>query len=370
MKTSAGRLRRDKSPQPRREVLDLPPAVHGSLDVGELQALGLRPEDVLDFSANLNPYGPSAAICEAAAKAPLDRYPDRECLELRAALAESLGVSPGRILPGNGVSELIWLAALAFIRPGSRVLVLGPTFCEYTRAAGLLGGSVAAWRAREETGFVVDTAEIANCLESLRPQLVFVCNPNNPTGAVLPPEALAAWARRHPRTLFVVDEAYLPFAAGLGNALAFAGENVLVLRSMTKDFGLAGLRLGYAVGDERTIGSLRQVQPPWSVNAPAQAAGTAALRDPAGRQRSLEQLAQAKVELEAELAGLGLAPVPSATHFFLVRAGDGAAFRQALLRHGVLVRDCASFGLPAHVRIAARRPEENERLLAAIREVI
>jgi histidinol-phosphate/aromatic aminotransferase/cobyric acid decarboxylase-like protein len=135
---------------------------------------------------------------------------------------------------------------------------------------------------------------------------------------------------------------------------------------MTKDFGLAGLRLGYAVGDEEVLELLRTVQPPWSVNAMAQAAGTAALGDPAHRQRSLELLAQAKEDLTLGLARLGLTPVPSATHFFLVRVGDGAAFRQALLRRGVLVRGCTSFALPGHVRIATRRPEENERLLAAI----
>jgi histidinol-phosphate/aromatic aminotransferase/cobyric acid decarboxylase-like protein len=174
---------------------------------------------------------------------------------------------------------------------------------------------------------------------------------------------IAVWARQYARTLFVVDEAYLPFASSPGSVLSFAGENVLVLRSMTKDFGLAGLRLGYAISDER-------VQPPWSVNALAQAAGVAALGDSAYRHRSLERLAQAKQELATGLAWLGWPPVVSATHFFLVRVGDGGAFRQALLRRGVLVRDCASFGLPAHIRIAARRPEENERLLAVVRDEV
>ncbi len=361
---------REWSPEPRREVADLPPAVHGSLDLAELQGLGLRPDDVVDFSANLNPYGPSPAVREAVAKAPLDRYPDRDCLELRAALAESLGVAPARILPGNGASELIWLAALAFVRPGSRVLVIDPTFCEYGRAARLMGGHVACWRAREETDFAVNSEEIADYLESLRPAVVFACNPNNPTGTFLPPEEIGAWARRYPQTLFVVDEAYLPFAVGSPSALDFGEENVFVLRSMTKDFGLAGLRLGYAIGNEKMIGALRQVQPPWSVNVMAQAAGAAALRDSAHRQHSLEVLLQAKGELAAGLTRLGLAPLPSAAHFFLVRVGDGAAFRRALLRRGILARDCASFGLPAYVRIATRRPEENERLLAAVREVI
>jgi len=356
------------SPEPRREVLGVQPAVHGSLNLGELQELGLSPMDVLDFSANINPYGPPPAVRAAIDRVPLDLYPDRDCLELRTLLAESLGVVPQRILVGNGASELIWLAALAFVRPGSRVLVLGPTFCEYARAAGLLGACVTTWRSREETSFVPEREEIAGHLESLRPQLVFLCNPNNPTGAVLLSETIAAWAQQHPRTLFVVDEAYLPFANGLSSGLSLAGENVLVLHSMTKDFGLAGLRLGYAVSEERVIALLRRVQPPWSVNALAQVAGVVALRDSSYRQRSMELVAQAKQDLVVGLTRLGLAPVPSATHFFLVRVGDGAAFRMTLLRRGVLVRDCASFGLPAHVRIAARRPEENERLLAVVRE--
>jgi threonine-phosphate decarboxylase len=357
------------SPEPRHEVIGAAPAVHGSLNIGELRGLGLGPGDVLDFSANINPYGPSPAVREALAGVPLDRYPDRECLGLTAALGESLGVSPDRVFPGNGASELIWLTALAFVRPDDRVLVLGPTFGEYARAAGIMGARVITCPAREETDFVPEPAEIAGRLESLRPRLAFLCNPNNPTGAVLAADGIAAWARQHPRTLFVVDEAYLPFADGLGSALDFAGENVLVLRSMTKDFALAGVRLGYAVGADSLIAPLRRAQPPWSVNALAQAAGVAALRDPAHRQDSLGRLARAKQELVAGLARLGLAPAPSAAHFFLLRVGHGAAFRLALLRRGVLVRDCASFGLPAHVRIAARRPGENERLLNAVREV-
>jgi threonine-phosphate decarboxylase len=347
-----------------------PPAVHGGPDLGELRALGLRPDDVLDFSSNVNPYGPSPAVREALAVVPLGRYPDRECLELRAALAESLGASCDRVLPGNGASELIWLACLAFVRPGDRVLVLGPTFCEYARAATLMGARVTTWAAREEQDFVPGSAEIAGLLEALRPRLVFLCNPNNPTGAVLPPGGIAAWARRLPQTLFVVDEAYLPFAADLDSVLASAGENVLVFRSMTKDCGLAGLRLGYAVGTAALITQLRQAQPPWSVNALAQAAGVASLRDDAHRRDCLERLARAKQELVAGLTRLGLAPVPSAAHFFLLRVGDGAAFRGALLRRGILVRDCASFGRPAYVRIAARQPEANERLLTVLQEGI
>jgi histidinol-phosphate/aromatic aminotransferase/cobyric acid decarboxylase-like protein len=151
--------------------------------------------------------------------------------------------------------------------------------------------------------------------------------------------------------------------------MTIACPNILVLRSMTKDCGLAGLRLGYAVGQESVIASLRQVQPPWSVNALAQAAGIAALGDVSHRQRCLENLPLAKHDLIAGLEAKRLTVVPSHAHFFMVKVGDGAAFRAALLRRSLLVRACASFGLPAFVRIATREPDQNLRLLAAIEEV-
>jgi L-threonine-O-3-phosphate decarboxylase len=346
------------------------PVHHGALDYAELERLGLDPEGVLDFSVNSNPYGPSPAVREAVARVPLDRYPDREALALRRALAERLDVAPARIVAGNGTAELIWLVAFAFLQPRDRVLVVGPTFGEYGRTAALMGAQVEMSIAHLEWEFAVNSEEVEQRLRVTKPRLVFVCNPNNPTGTVLPPEVMAAWAYAHPGTLFVIDEAYLAFAPGLHSVLNAGADNILVLRSMTKDYALAGLRLGYAVGHVPIIAALSRVRPAWNVNALAQAAGLAALGDGEHRQRSLQALAQAREELVTGLAELGLPPLPSATHFFLVCVEDGAAFRQTLLRQGILVRDCASFGLPAYVRIATRRPEENARLLEAIRTIL
>lgn len=147
---------------------------------------------------------------------------------------------------------------------------------------------------------------------------------------------------------------------------------MLALRSMTKDYALAGLRLGYAVGENSVIEALAQVRPPWNVNALAQAAGLAALSDPAHLAASLVALAREKERLIHGLADLGFQPAPSATHFFLVPITPmpAAELRQSLLRRGILVRDCTSFGLPAHVRIATRREEDNARLLAAARDLL
>ena len=355
--------------EPRPEVLAAPAAHHGALDYGELERLRIDPDAVLDFSVNSNPFGPSPKVWEALRAMPLDRYPDREALALRRALAARLDVEIQQIVMGNGVAEALWLVALAFVRPGDDVLVINPTFDEYARAAVLMGAHVETWAASAETQFAIAPEAIHERLAALKPRLAFCCNPNNPTGAMVSRAALEAWATDHPETLFVIDEAYVNFALSAASVIGVGVPNLLALRSMTKDYALAGLRLGYAVGPAHVISALARVRPPWSVNALAQAAGLAALADDAHLQRTLVQLQAEKSKLVAGLSALGLAPVPSATHYFLVEVGDAAAFRSALLQHGVMVRDCTSFGLPQYVRIATRRPAENARLLEAIREV-
>jgi histidinol-phosphate/aromatic aminotransferase/cobyric acid decarboxylase-like protein len=154
------------------------------------------------------------------------------------------------------------------------------------------------------------------------------------------------------------------------SALQYKLANTLILRSMTKCCAIAGLRLGYALGQRAIIDGINRVRPPWNVNAVAQAAGLAALVGEQHVRTSIEKLQRAKDRLVARLAGLGLPAVPSATHYFLVDVGGGAPFRRRLLDKGIQVRDCASFGLPSYVRIAARQPNENAKLLNAIEEVI
>jgi histidinol-phosphate aminotransferase len=344
-----------------------PPVQHGAPDYVELEALGLAPGDVLDFSVNSNPYGPSPMVDQALRAVALDRYPDREAIALRRALARYHGdVSLSQIVVGNGTAELIWLVAQAFLRPGDRVLIVGPTFGEYQRVAALMGAEVVTWTASTKRAFAIEPEEVSRGIGSRGPRLVFLCNPNNPTGTALSLEIVADWARAYPATLFVVDEAYRAFTTGVASATELALENVLVLRSMTKDYALAGLRLGYAVGGEPIIGALLRVRPAWNVNGLAQAAGLAALSDQVHLQRTLKELSGAKQSLVIDLEDKGWKPLPSAVHFFLLPVGDGAAFRRELLIHRIQVRDCASFGLPAHVRIATRRPEENALLLEAL----
>jgi L-threonine-O-3-phosphate decarboxylase len=346
------------------------PATHGALDFAELERLGLDPNEVLDFSVNSNPYGTSPLILEALRSVPVQRYPDRESIALRRALSERLDVSPEQILVGNGTAELIQLAAFAFLQRGDHAFIVEPTFGEYERSVRLMAANVHRWRAISKNGFIPSVEKIYKRLQQRKMQVVFICNPNNPTGQVIPQEVFGEWADMFPETLFIVDEAYLAFVAEMKSAILLGRKNFLTLRSMTKDYAIAGLRLGYAVGDEAMINAMKTFCPAWNVNALAQAAGLAALQSGEYLSETLAKLRNEKDALILGLKKLGYEPVPSKTNYFLLPVGSGAQFREKLLRQGILVRNCASFGLPSYVRIATRTQEENTRLLKALQHLL
>ena len=350
--------------KPRVDSLEF--TVHGGVDPTELRRLGLNPNQVLDFSANLNPFGPSPAARIAINDAAIDQYPDRTCHDLRRELAIRNSVAEEQILIGNGSCELIWLASVAYLTLGDHVLVLGPTFGEYERSARLMGAKVRTCEASSLDDFGLPVASLAAEMPILKPKLVFVATPNNPTGKTVSPDEISALAIENTQTLFVVDEAYSDCSLAPHAFSRSTPSNVLRLRSLTKMHGLAGLRLGYALGSDNVILALRTVQPAWSVNALAQAAGLAALRDEMYLRECLTRWTEAKDELVEQLREAGFAPVGSSVPFFLLPVGDAAHYRSLLLRHGMLVRDCTSFGLPGYVRISSRGKEENARLVEAL----
>ena len=354
-------------------------AVHGAIKPAELRELGLRREDCLDFSANISPLGPPGGVAAAVAAADLSAYPDPRSLELCEAIAAHHrrdGVTVANVLAGNGSTEIIHLLTRAWVdgrdrtRPGA--LILTPAYGEYAAAVAVCGGGVCTLGAeRGNRGFRWPAGTAAALMAAERPALAFVCNPNNPTGATLPPpeiEALADAAAAS-GTLLVVDEAYHPLSTGHAGggavALAAAGESVVALRSMTKD-ALAGLRLGYAVAGVRVIGRLQALQPDWSVNALAQAAGQAALADRGYPERARAAVAEARAYVQRRLGGLGIRCFPSTTNFVLARVGDAAGLRGALARQGLFVRDCTSFGLPDCIRIGLRPVADCARLIDAL----
>ncbi len=355
---------------PRDNIEGLQTCSHGGPDYAELQELDLAPGEVIDFSVNSNPFGPPTAVQKALSSAIIHRYPDRECIDLRRCLAQRLGVFPENILAGNGSVELIRLAAMAYLGTGDQALIIEPTFGEYEVACLISGAELIKYQLKAEDGFKLRVDGIIDLIERCRPRAVFLCNPNNPTGQYLSKEDF----RRIPDTcddsLLVLDEAYIPFVDEPWSSLDMIDDNnLLVLRSMTKDYALAGLRLGYAVASKEIIQVLRSVCPPWNVNAIAQQAGIVALNEDEYLADCKDGLSQAKDYLISELTSLGLPPVPSKTNFFLVKVGNARSSRAALLKQGLLVRDCTSFGLSEYVRISLRTLSECRKLVTSIRDL-
>jgi histidinol-phosphate aminotransferase len=349
----------------------LPPSVHGGFDYAELERLGLDPGDVLDFSVNSNPFGPPPDVQGIWAQVAVDRYPDRECMALRSALAERNSCAEEQVWVGNGSSELIWLLGLAYLRAGDSVMIVGPTYGEYAVVGKMMQARVAAFVARQNDGFRPVVGALEGMLRDVRPRLTFLCNPNNPTGVYLDRSPVESLIAANPDGLLVLDEAYVAFVADRWDVtpLLETGQ-VVVLRSLTKDYALTGLRLGYLLACAEIVDAVRRVQPPWSVNAVAQAAGLAVLQADGHLQDTLLKTRQTALELRQALLALELRVRPSDTHFFLIEVDDAAKMRIKLLRRGILVRDCTSFGLPSFVRIATRRPEENRCLIAAWRDLL
>jgi len=355
------------SPRPEIEGLGVCP--HGGIDRAELEALGISPEAVLDFSVCVNPYE-LPSIRRALSEAAINQYPDIGATELRRRLSEKLGVAPESILVGSGTTELIRLIALAYFRAQDPVLILEPTYGDYEVACQIAGARVVKQWTGVEDDFAPKLEETVDLIKKHHPRAVFICNPNNPTGGYLSRREMDRILAAGEDTLFVLDEAYISFVDCSWPSLELVSRgNVIVLRSMTKDYALAGLRLGYAVASPGVIRNLRKVCPPWNVNVIAQRAGLVALEDAGYLKRSQRKIREAKRFLISELSQLGLRPLSSETHYFLVKVGDAGQFRAGLLKKGILVRDCTSFGLPEYVRIAPRTMPECHRLITAIREL-
>ncbi len=342
---------------------------HGGIDPLELRRLGVSKDNLIDFSVNSNPFGPSPAVMESLKTVDISTYPDRQCSQLRSDLSDLSGVDFDRILVGNGTSELFWLICHAYLQKGDRVLILGPTFGEYRRAAEACGAIVQEIRA-EPPDFSPPVYKLYEEIEKNSPRLVFVCNPNNPTGKFIPDDTITDLLRGcTPETVFILDEAYRSFVDG--QFFHFVDNpNCLVVRSMTKDFALAGLRLGYVMGPQEKIERLTGFQPAWSVNAYAQEAGIASLHSLDYYEKTLVTLAGIKTDFFSLMSRSGFPFVSSSTHYGITYINIPARdFRQLLLEKSIQVRDCSSFGLTNHIRVSTRLEEHNNKIIAILSEL-
>lgn len=335
---------------------------------------GTRFADALDFSANLDPLGMPENVRAALMRSVGDweRYPDPDCRELAEKLAERLCVSAERIVCGNGAADLIYRIVGA-VRP-KKALIAVPCFSEYDKALREYGAEVIEYPLSERGGFAVGEDILSVIGERLiGGDMLILASPNNPTGRVIPREILneiCGECAKH-GVLFLCDECFLGFAENAASSLEFMNSCVIKLSAFTKTFALAGLRLGYAVfGGLGIAGAVRRRGQYWSVSAPAQVAGIAALDSGDYLERSRRLISEQRAILTERLSALGIKVFPSDANFLLLKTG--IPLYETLYERGIIIRRCGNFdGLDdKFYRIAVRTEEENARLLAAVGEII
>lgn len=325
----------------------------------------------IKLASNESPVGPSPKALEAVREALNDvhRYPDGASFALRARLAERLGVAENQLVFGAGADEILELLAKTVVGPGDEAVFAWPSFAMYPIVVRGMGGVPVP--VPLDSAYSHDLDGMRRAVTD-RTRLVFVCNPNNPTGTSLGAEAFDAFVSSLPETLVLaVDEAYVDYArrTDFPDALAWIRRRpgTIVLRTFSKIYGLAGLRIGYGVADVELAGYLERARHPFNVNRLAEVAALAALEDPGHVERSRRVNEEGIEYLTRELAALGIEVWPTDANFVLARTGGD--LHERLLREGVIVRPLTGFGMPEHVRISVGLPEENERLIKVLRRL-
>jgi histidinol-phosphate/aromatic aminotransferase/cobyric acid decarboxylase-like protein len=349
-------------------VVGAEPRQHGGSSDAELAEHGLLADDVLDFSSSTNPYGPAPAMLSALQEAAIGRYPDSSGRRAREALGASIEVPSERLVLGNGAADLLWSLARTLLGPGRRGLLVEPTFCELGAAARATGAEVVEWRSHVERAFAIDLAAVGSRARDSGATVVYLCSPNTPTGGALPAAAIADFARAEPRLRIILDQSFLSLSELHHEASLPLPENVTIVRSLTKDHGIPGVRVGYLIATPELCRAVEHGRPAWTTSAFAQAAVVASCDSRAFVAESRERLLEDRRELERDLAELGIETFPSRTTFLLARLPGVPELRARLLaRHHILIRDCASFGLPGFMRLGAKPRAARQRLIDALR---
>jgi histidinol-phosphate aminotransferase len=351
-------------------VTELQPYQPGK-PIEELQReYGVR--DVVKLASNENPLGPSPTVLSAVADAAkeLTRYPDGNGFAIKQALAKKLSVATEQITLGNGSNDVLELVARVFAGPGDEVIYSEHAFAVYPIATKAVGATGIATPAKD---YGHDLIAMQQAI-SARTKLIFIANPNNPTGTWLAADEIKAFLECVPeRVMVVLDEAYIEYIEDAEDTMAWLGDydNLIITRTFSKAYGLAGLRIGYAVSHPETADLLNRLRQPFNANSLAQAAAVAALSDDDYLVRSREMNAAGMKQLISGFEALSLPYIPSKGNFITVNVQTNAAeVYDDLLYEGVIVRPVANYGLPQHLRISVGLPEENERCLQALARVL
>ncbi|HOY09847.1 MAG TPA: histidinol-phosphate transaminase [Candidatus Omnitrophota bacterium] len=334
--------------------------------------LGLK--SVIKLASNESPYGPSPKVCAAIAKAArtVNRYPDSSCYYLRKALARHVGCRQDQLFFGNGSDEVIVSAIRAFVGEGDEVVMARPSFLIYDISTRVVGGRVKAVPLKD---FRYDLDGMARAVGP-RTKIVFITNPDNPAGTYIPePDLVSFLERISPETVVFLDEAYHEFVRenDYPDTVRLLEERpqLIVSRTFSKMYGLAGLRIGYGIARPEMIDVLTRVCEPFNVNAVAQAAALACLKDQPYYRRIIREMESQRQLLFEELTAIGLDYVRTSTNFILIRVpGQASDFCRGLLHNGVIVRDMNAWGIENYIRVTIGTPAENKRFLKTLKLVL
>ena len=333
--------------------------------------LGCEPSEIIKLASNENPLGPSPKAIEAMRDAIEDAhlYPDGGAFYLRNAIAQKLNVTPDHILLGNGSNEIIELLAHAFLERGDAIVTSEHAFVAYKIIARVFGAQTIEAPSRD---YGHDLDAILDAITD-RSELIFIANPNNPTGTLLSADAIEHFMTRVPPSVVVVfDEAYYEFVDRMPDTLRYVhdGRNVVTLRTFSKIHGLASLRVGYGIAPPELIEVMHKTRQPFNVSGVGQVAALAALADEDHQRETKRLVDEGRAFFEKEFRAMKLSVVPSAANFVLVKVGDGLAVFRALLQRKVIVRAMKGYNLPEWIRITIGTMDQNQKCITALRQVL
>jgi histidinol-phosphate aminotransferase len=335
--------------------------------------LGLPAEGIIKLASNENPFGPSPLALAAMQKAlaGVNQYPDGNAFYLKQELAAKLGVEPANLILGNGSNEIIEFAGHALLAPGTDVVVSQYCFAVYPIVTKLFGANLISVPAKN---YGHDLPAMRKAITP-RTRIVFVANPNNPTGTRAPREEVIRFINAVPDdVLLVMDEAYIDFLSDPVDLSPLVRQNVrpnlILMRTFSKIYGLAGLRIGYGIGNPDFVAALEKIRQPFNLNLLAQTAALAALDDVEHVRKTRRNNFAGLEFFERAFRDLKLEFIPSAANFILVRVGEGRKIFEAMQRQGVIVRPMGGYQLPEWIRISIGTPPENERCLAALKTAL
>jgi histidinol-phosphate aminotransferase len=333
--------------------------------------LNLPADSIIKVASNENPFGPSPLAIAAMQKAlpGLNLYPDGNAFYLKQKLAEKLGVATSNLILGNGSNEIIEFVAHALLAPGADVVVAQFCFAIYPIVAKMFGANVITVPAQD---YGHDLPAMLKAITN-RTRIVFVANPNNPTGTLAPREDVIQFVNDVPDdVLLVMDEAYIEFLSDAVDLVPLirlgARKNLILMRTFSKIYGLAGLRIGYGIANTELVSALEKVRQPFNINLLAQTAALAALDDDEHVRKTRSNNFGGLQFFEKAFCGLKLEFVPSSANFILVRVGDGKKVFEAMQKLGVITRPMGGYLLPEWIRISVGTPKENERALDALKK--